>query len=132
MLLVLFGLYPAYSFIYLNLFPITKGLYAKAVYLLLHWLFCLFYEWLSVQPLGFFTTTVGSSGIQPLFTRFCLSPFSATYSFLESFAPLASSHTSLLFCTQKSPKTSRLLFLLGNLRSPYRSSLFFSRKFVAK
>lgn len=53
-LLVLFGLYPAYNVIYLNLFPYMKGLYAKAVYLLLNWLFCLFYEWLSVQPFGFF------------------------------------------------------------------------------
>ena len=53
-LLVILGVYPAYSIIYLNYFPFQKDIPRQMVYILAHSLFAVGYEWLSTTPIGFF------------------------------------------------------------------------------
>lgn len=53
-LLIFMGIYPAYSYIFLNFFPYKKHLMYKIVYILFHTIFVTLFEWLSLLS-GYFT-----------------------------------------------------------------------------
>lgn len=48
-LLIFYGIYPAYSFIFLNFFPYNKLLRYKVIYVFLHTFFVTLFEWLSLK-----------------------------------------------------------------------------------
>lgn len=53
-LLVLWGVYPAYNLIYLNYYPFHTRAVHQVVYIIGHAVFVTFYEWLSTTEIGFF------------------------------------------------------------------------------